>query len=167
MGRTSTWGGAKGVGTAGPNLGSGSGEFAVMAGGREGERGVSLTVKSVARTLFVSYVDLLLPSSSGGSVFAKSEEESSVLSSSSAAPSSCVVCPFAAALVGICVTIGGVGLVGCVSLLLAKSLSMDSHFKPSCTAMSQVAVFVRSLLSPSPSHLLAGRPCFPIPFPIG
>ena len=48
------------MGTAGPKLGSGSGEFAVMAGGREGERGVSLTVKSVARTLFVSYVDLFV-----------------------------------------------------------------------------------------------------------
>ena len=33
-GRTSMWGGAKGVGTMGPNLESGSGEFAVMAGGK-------------------------------------------------------------------------------------------------------------------------------------
>ena len=56
-----------------------------------------------------------------------------------------------------------------------KSLSIEFHFEPSCAVVSQVASFVRSLLSlntlvgciydlMSSSHLLAGLPCFPYPF---
>ena len=43
--------------------------------------------------------------------------------------------------------IGVVGRVGCLSLLLMKSLSIASHFEPSCAVVSQVASLLRSLLS--------------------
>ena len=39
-----------------------------------------------------------------------------------------------------------VGRVGCLSLLLAKSLSIESHFEPSRAVVSQVVSLVRSLL---------------------
>ena len=37
---------------------------------------------------------------------------------------------------------------GCFSLVLTKSLAMESDVKPSCPVVSQVMSFVRSLLSP-------------------
>ena len=56
-----------------------------------------------------------------------------------------------------------------------KSLSMKSHFEPSCAVVSQVVSFVTSLSSlrdlvdcgcklMSSSHFLAGLPCFRYPF---
>ena len=63
--------------------------------------------------------------------------------SSSFAPSSwtraliaCVVCPTVVGLVAIVVAIGVMGRIGCLSLLLAKSLSMESHFKASSAVVS-------------------------------
>ena len=58
----------------------------------------------------------------------------------------CVVCPAAFGLV-VVPTIGVVGLVGCLSLLLTKSLSTESHFKPSCASVTHVVSFMTSLLS--------------------
>ena len=55
--------------------------------------------------------------------------------------------PAAVGLVVVVVTIGVVGLVIFLSQLLTKSLTMESNFKPSCAAVSQVVSFVRSLLS--------------------
>ena len=43
----------------------------------------------------------------------------------------CVVCLAAVGLAVAVVTIGDVGFVGCLSLMLSKSLSRASHFKPS------------------------------------
>ena len=51
------------------------------------------------------------------------------------------------------VKIGVVGLVGCLSLLLTKSPSSESHFKPSCAVVSQVGCMYELI-----SHLLAGHP---------
>ena len=44
------------------------------------------------------------------------------------------------------VVMGVVGRVGCVSLLLVKSLSIASHFEPSSAVVSQVVSLVRSLV---------------------
>ena len=49
----------------------------------------------------------------------------------------CVVHPAAVGLVVFVVTIGVVGLVGCLSLLLTKSLSTESHCKPSSAAVDR------------------------------
>ena len=56
--------------------------------------------------------------------------------SSSQTPELCVLVQLQG-LVGVVVTIGVVGLGGCLNLLI-KSLSMESHVKPSCPAVSQV-----------------------------
>ena len=44
------------------------------------------------------------------------------------------------------VVMGVLGRVGCVSLLLVKSLSIASHFEPSSAVVSQVVSLVRSLV---------------------
>ena len=54
----------------------------------------------------------------------------------------CVVC---SCVVGWVVVV--VGRVVCLSLLLTKSLSLESHLEPSCGVVSQVVSLVRSLLS--------------------
>jgi len=48
----------------------------------------------------------------------------------------CVACPTAVGLAVVVVPIGVVGLVGCLSLLLTKLLSTESHVKPSCAVVS-------------------------------
>ena len=55
-------------------------------------------------------------------------------------------------------------LLAVLSLLLTKSVCMESHFKQSCAVVSQVVLFVRSLLSPL---TLVGRPCFRYHFLLG
>ena len=83
-----------------------------------------------------------------------SVSSSSFSSSSSASPSSWswalvarVGCPSVVGLVVVVMLMGVVGRIGCLSLLLSISLSMDSHFKQSCAVVSQVMSLVRSLLS--------------------
>ena len=48
---------------------------------------------------------------------------------------------------------GVVSRVGCLGLLLKTSLSMDTHFEPSC---GKVVSFVRSLWSLRPEPFLLG-----------
>ena len=50
-------------------------------------------------------------------------------------------------LLGVVVTIGVVGRMGCLSLVLTKSLSRESHVKHSCAVANQGVPFVKSLLS--------------------
>ena len=71
----------------------------------------------------------------------------------------CVVCLAAVGLAVAVVTIGDEGFVGRLSLMLRKSLSRASHFKPSRAG-------VRYKLMSS-SHLLAGLPCFRLQFSVG
>ena len=68
------------------------------------------------------------------------------LSSPSRAPFMCVACAVAVDSVGVVVAIVVVGPFGCLSLLLTKSLSMESQYKQSCAVVSPVMSFVRSLL---------------------
>ena len=77
--------------------------------------------------------------------------------SSSSAPFLSVACAVAVGSVGVVVAIFSVGLSGCLRLLLARSLSMESVFQSSCAVVSQVMALARSLLSPRAG--LAGRPC--------
>ena len=90
-------------------------------------------------------------------------------SRSSRASFVCADCSVVISSIGSVVAARVMGRIGCLSLLLTVSLSMESHFKPSCATVSQVVSFVRSLLSlstslgcrwvlTSPSLLFAGHP---------
>ena len=58
-----------------------------------------------------------------------------------------VSCSCVVGCVVVVMVMGVVGRASCLSLLLTKSLSRESHFEPSCAAVSQVASLARSLLS--------------------
>ena len=70
------------------------------------------------------------------------------------------------------------GRIGCLSLMLTKSLAKESRFEVSCAVVSQVVSFVSPLLSlkalvgcrctsRSSSHLLGGSLLLPTPFLLG
>ena len=120
-----------------------------------------------------------LPWSSGGSVFDLFGEDEwcvvFVVGSVVVAGLS-RVCPIGVGLVDVVVVIVIVGLVGWSSLLFTKSLSMESHFKPSILCRGEPGRVVREIdvvsgalegsrdALMSSSHILAGFPCLPYLF---
>ena len=138
--------------------------------------------KKIAGALFV-VVGALLVFLSGSSrrTICDSLGKMRGASSSSASPSTSswalfvrVDCPVAVGVVGVAVTYGVVITIGCLSLLLTRVASKESHFKPSRAAVNQVVWFVRSLWPQwtlvgcryalmSSSHIAAGLLCFRFP----